>query len=261
MRNQTRLTVMLASIALLVVSATSIVSARGWVQQGGNWYYQNSDGDFVTETMQTSNNSKFYLGEDGAMVTDYFLEDYGDGNNIYYFGSNGAMVTNTWVAIDPSVVSNQGDYTPSVYWYYFGSTGKAVKAAESGNGYKRTTIDGKKYALNEYGQMLTGWIDNSGGIINPDDEDDPFNNAIFYAGGDNDGVLRSGWLTYYDGASSSIRSDAFGKRSDLYFYFNPTNNVKIGKDRDGADTTDGHDTDYKTKKSMVEHMLSILVQV
>ena len=32
MRNQTRLTVMLASIALLVVSATSIVSARGWVQ-------------------------------------------------------------------------------------------------------------------------------------------------------------------------------------------------------------------------------------
>lgn len=248
MRKQTKLAVMLASVALLVLSVASVVNARGWVQQGGSWYYQNSEGDFVTETMQTSNNTKFYLGEDGAMVTDFFLEDYGDGNNSYYFGSNGAMVTNTWVAIDPSIVSNVGDYVPSVYWYYFGATGKATKSSESGNGYKRTTIDGKKYAFNEYGQMLTGWIDSTGAIINEDDEDDPFQNAIFYAGGDNDGALRSGWVTYYDGASSNLRNDAFGERSVLYFYFNPTNNIKLGKDRNGEDTTDNDNVDFKTKK-------------
>lgn len=243
-----KLGIMLASIALFVMAVATVVSARGWVQQGGAWYYQNSDGDFVTETMQSSNNSKFYLGEDGAMVTDYFLEDYGDGNNCYYFGSNGAMVTNTWVAIDPSIVSNTGDYIPSVYWYYFGSTGKAIKASSESGGYKRTTIDGKKYAFNEYGQMLTGWIDPNGNILDEDNEDDPFNAAIFYAGGDNDGALRSGWLTYYDGSSTSLREGAFDDRSVLYFYFNPTNNVKIGMDRNGTPTDDGGVTDYKTKK-------------
>lgn len=253
MRKQTKLAVMLASVALLVVSAASIVSARGWVQQGGNWYYQNSDGDFVTETMQNSGSSKFYLGEDGAMVTDYFLEDYGDGSNCYYFGSNGAMVTNTWVAIDPAIVSNQGDYVPTVYWYYFGSTGKATKASETASGgVKKVTIDGKKYAFNNYGQMLTGWIDQNGSTI-AEEEEDPFNNAIYYAGGDNDGVLRSGWLTYYDGASNAIGEGVFEDRAVLYFYFNPSNNVKVGMDREGTFQSDRYTSstnagEYKTKK-------------
>jgi glucan-binding YG repeat protein len=245
---------MLASVALLVVSAASIVSARGWVQQGGNWYYQNADGDFVTETMQNSNNSKFYLGEDGAMVTDYFLEDYGDGANCYYFGSNGAMVTNTWVAIDPAIVSNQADYVPTVYWYYFGATGKATKASDNASGgVKKVTIDGKKYAFNTYGQMLTGWIDSTGATVS-DEEDDPFATAVYYAGGDNDGVLRSGWLTYYDGASATIRDGAFDDRAVLYFYFKPSNNVKMGIDREnGAPDVDnkteyGQKGAYKTKK-------------
>lgn len=243
MRKQTKLAVMLASVALLVVSAASIVSARGWVQQGGNWYYEKSDGEFATDEIQTSGTSKFYLGEDGTMQTDYFLEDFGDGNNTYYFGSNGAMVTNTWVAIDPSIVSNQGDIVPAVYWYYFGSTGKATRASSGATGnVKKTTIDGKKYAFNENGQMLTGWIDSSGAVIDPD-EDDPFASAVYYAGDENDGQLHSGWLTFLDGTTDSTFED----RNVLYFYFNPTNNIKLGKN---SDLVDDHDTDkqYKTKK-------------
>lgn len=224
MRKQTKFAVMLASVALLTVSAASIVSAKGWVQQGGNWYYQNADGDFVTEEIQASGNSKFYLGEDGAMVTDYFLESYGSGDNAYYFGSNGAMVTNTWVAIDPSVVSNTGDYIPDAYWYYFQGTGKAVKATSGAtNGVRKITIDGKKYLFNENGQMLTGWIDTSGSIVNPDDEEYPYQNALYYAGNDNDGVLHSGWLAYYDSGEAP-----FDERNVLYFYFNTSNNKKIG---------------------------------
>lgn len=229
MKKQTKLSIMLASIALLVVSAASLVSAKGWVQVGGNWYYQNADGDYVTETIQSSGNSKFYLGEDGAMVTDYFLESYGNGDNAYYFGSNGAMVTNTWVAIDPSVVSDQGDYVPDAYWYYFQATGKAVRASSTGDSQiKKTTIDGKKYAFNQSGQMLTGWIDaGSGATINPDDDEYPYKNATYYAGGDNDGQLHSGWLAYYDSG------DGFAEDRDfMYFYFNPTNNKKIGNQDD-----------------------------
>ena len=233
MKKQTKLAVMLASVALLVVSAASIVSARGWVQQGGNWYYQTNDGEFVTEDIQASGNSKFYLGEDGTMQTDYFLEDFGDSStNTYYFGSNGAMVTNTWVAIDPSIVNNTGDVVPSAYWYYFGATGKAVKANGS-NSLKRTTIDGKKYAFNEYGQMLTGWITENGEVINPDD-DDPFSTALYYGGDENDGVLHSGWLVYLDGTTIEKHED----KNVLYFYFNPSNNKK----------TAGTGDDYETKR-------------
>ena len=154
------------------------------------------------------------------MVRNYFLEDYND--NTYYFGANGAMVTNTWVAIDAANVENQDDYVPDNYWYYFQASGKAMKAA-SGS-VKKTTIDGKKYGFNEYGQMCVGWFGADGKTINPDDESNPFVNALYYAGGDNDGVLRTGWVTYYDGydGDDEYQTDY----TNLYFYFNTSNNKK-----------------------------------
>ena len=174
----------------------------------------------ITGTIQSSGNSKFYLNDDGYMVRNYFLEDYND--NTYYFGANGAMVTNTWVAIDAANVENQDDYIPDNYWYYFQASGKAMKAA-SGS-VKKTTIDGKKYGFNEYGQMCVGWFGSDGKTINPDDESNPFINAVYYAGGDNDGVLRSGWVTYYDGydGDDEYQTDY----TNLYFYFNTSNNKK-----------------------------------
>ena len=249
MKKQTKLSIMLASIALLVVSAASLVSAKGWVQVGGNWYYQNADGDYVTETVQSSGTAKFYLGEDGAMVTDYFLESYGNGDNSYYFGSNGAMVTNTWVAIDPSVVSDQGDYVPDAYWYYFQATGKAVKASGTGDSsIKKVTIDGKKYAFNQSGQMLTGWIKEDGNVVNPDEDDYPYTDALYYAGGDNDGVLHSGWLTYYDSGE-----DFATDRDFMYFYFNPTNNKKLGNSQDNPGPFD-HNSNYKRTDGSIPYI-------
>lgn len=244
MKNSTKLAVLLASAAMLTVSAASIVSAKGWVQQGGSWYYQNADGDLVTEEIVSSGNSKFYMGEDGAMVTDYFLESYGNSENQYYFGANGAMVTNMWVAIDTSKVSNQGDYVPDAYWYYFQATGKAVKASSSGN-VKKTTIDGKKYAFNEYGQLLTGWFTADGTIKN--DEEDPWAEAIYYGGADNDGVLKSGWMAVHDAASDH---DDFSDREVLYFYFNPSNNKKYGGEESNTQTSsaNGLSIAYVTKK-------------
>lgn len=218
MKKQTKLGLVLAAAAVISVSVASLVSARGWVQNGADWYYVDNSGEYVTESIQSSGNSKFYLGEDGTMQRDYFLEEYN--NNAYYFGQNGAMVTNTWVAIESSRVENQEDYIPDNYWYYFQASGKAMKAASGGT--KKTTIDGKKYAFNEYGQMLTGWIQE--GKVVGDDEENPFAEATYYAGGDNDGVLRSGWLTYYDGYDGD---DYQSEYTNLYFYFQPSNNQKV----------------------------------
>ena len=238
MKKQTKLGLVLAAAAVISVSVASLVSARGWVQNGADWYYVDNNGEYVTDTIQSSGNAKFYLGEDGAMMRDYFLEEYGDSNNAYYFGQNGAMVTNTWVAIESSRVENQEDYVPDNYWYYFQASGKAMKAGSGA--IKKTTIDGKKYAFNEHGQMLTGWVDASGKVINPDDETNPFATALYYAGGDNDGVLRSGWVTYYDGYDGD-GTEAESEYTNLYFYFNTSNCKMYGKDAEG----NGH---QETKK-------------
>ena len=222
MKRQTKFGIVLAAAAVISVSVASLVCARGWVQQGADWYYADASNEFVTETIQSSGNSKFYLDADGRMVRDYFLEDYN--GNAYYFGSNGAMVTNTWVAIDSALVENQDDYVPDNYWYYFQASGKAMKAA-SGS-VKKTTVDGKKYAFNEYGQMCTGWFGTDGKTVNPDDESNPFagDNVLYYAGGDNDGVLRAGWVTYYDGYDGD--DEYMTDYTNLYFYFNTSNNKK-----------------------------------
>lgn len=223
MKKQTKLGLILAAAAVLSVSVASLVSAKGWVQEGGEWYYLDSNEERVTDTIQSSGTSKFYLSaEDGRMMKDYFLEDR-DGQN-YYFGQNGAMVTSTWVAVNSADVSNQGDYIPDNYWYYFQASGKAMKGGSGA--IKKTTIDGKKYAFNDVGQMLTGWITEDGKVINPDDQTNPFVDALYYAGGDNDGVLRAGWVTYYDGYDSG--EEWQDDKTNLYFYFNTTNNKKIG---------------------------------
>ena len=230
MKKQTKIGLVLAAAAVISVSVASLVSARGWAQQGSEWYYVDNNGDYVTETIQSSGNAKFYLGEDGAMVRDYFLEDYDD--NTYYFGSNGAMVTNTWVAIDSSIVDNTVDYIPDNYWYYFQSSGKAVKGSTTSM--KKMTIDGKKYGFNEYGQMSVGWVDEAGNTIDPD-EANPFADAYYYCGGDNDGVIRSGWVTYYDGYEDEDRNK--GDYTNLYFYFDTNNNKKVPTPDKGAGTT------------------------
>ncbi len=223
MKKQTKLGLVLAAAAVISVSVASLVSARGWVQNGADWYYVNNDGEYVTDTIQSSGNSKFYLGEDGAMQRDYFLEDSNE--NTYYFGTNGAMVTNTWVAIESTRVGNTDDYVPDNYWYYFQASGKAMKG--TGEKGKKATIDGKKYVFNEYGQMAVGWFGEDGKTFG-EDEENPFANAVYYAGGDNDGVLRTGWLTYYDGYDTAPQIENAEDYTNLYFYFNPSNCKKTG---------------------------------
>ena len=210
----------LVMLATAVLSVASLVNARGWVQQGTDWYYQDSSDEFVTETIQSSGNSKFYLGEDGRMMRDYFLESYNDAT--YYFGSNGSMVTNTWVAIDASLVENAPEYETDAYWYYFGGNGKAIKGKST---LKPTTIDGRKYIFNANGQMCTGWVNNESGTVNPDDVENPFSDALYYCGGDNDGVVRTGWVSYYDGYDTDD-DDWRGDLDTIYFYFNPQNGKK-----------------------------------
>ena len=241
MRNFSKITaVVFAAVAVLVLSTVSF--ARGWEQHGGQWYFTDGSGEFVTNAIKTSGTTKYYLGEDGAMVTNTFVEDYNDYS--YYFGANGAMVTNTWVAVDPSILSSVDDDAPSAYWFYFGTNGKAYKAGSS-KAVSIKTIDGNKYAFDENGHMLTGWISADDGKIG-EDEDDPFVEATYFAGGENDGVLRKGWHAYVDGVtdSDSWNMNDYGDGDDgsafdpsdadvLWFYFQTSNCKMLKSDVDG----------------------------
>ena len=248
MKRQTKFGLVLAAAAVISVSVASLVSARGWVQQGADWYYVDNNNDFVTETIQASGNSKFYLGEDGRMVRDYLLEAYGDSENYYYFGSNGAMVTNTWVAVDSSIVENQNDdYVPDNYWYYFQASGKAMKGTQERA--KKSTIDGKKYAFDQYGHMCVGWF-NEAGEVKSADEENPFADAVYYAGGDNDGVLRAGWLTYYDGYDGGDDLP-MTDYANLYFYFNTSNNKKYGYDGEAYKKINGRNYAFTSEGVML----------
>lgn len=194
--------------------------AKGWINDGGdNWQYLELDGTPAREVIKSSGEDKYYLDENGYMVRDYLLEDYNE--NVYYFDDSGKMVKNTWVAVDPSQVYNAMDNPPTVYLYYFGTTGKAYKAL---SGVARRGIDGKKYLFNENGQMLSGWINEAGERYDENDSDqDPFIGFCYFAGDETDGVLREGWSSYEEGSVD----DRYYLTTSIWFYFNPSNNKKI----------------------------------
>ena len=212
--------------AMVILNAIATFSA-GWVNDGGdNWMYVDADGIYLTSTIRSSGNDKYYLDEYGNMVRDYLLEDYND--SIYYFDDSGKMVTNTWVAVDPSQIYNPMDNPPTVYLYYFGSNGKAYK---SRGGVVRKTIDGKKYLFNENGQMLSGWINEQGDRFDEyNSEDDPFVGFCYYAGDETDGVLREGWTAYEEGSVE----DRYYLKQELWFYFLPSTNKKVQSNKDDA---------------------------
>lgn len=208
---------------IMLMINVSFVFSRGWEHDGIGWRYYDYNDVMRTETIQTSNNKKYYLDSNGYVVYDYLLEEYN--GNIYYFNDDGEMVINTWVAVDPHQVENQMDNPPSVYLYYFGNNGKAYRARNFA--VLRRTIDGKTYLFNENGQMLSGWISAQGERFDEfNTDEDPFVDSLYYGGDETDGVLRSGWFEMIDGSIT----DAYYKKSTLWFYFNKNNNKKVFND-------------------------------
>ena len=71
------------------------------------------------------------------------------------------------------------------------------------------TINGKKYAFDEEGKMLYGWVseDNAERIDNTDG--DGFKEGDYYFGGEDDGAMTTGWLQMditYEEATTALTS-------------------------------------------------------
>ena len=165
MKKQTKLVAVLSTASLLAIGASmTSFAATGWVEENGTWVYYDRDEQRVTDQWARSGNGWYYLDENGEMATDRLIDD---GDKYYYVDSNGVMVTNQWVAIENEDAGE--DDEPEHYWYYFQANGKALTNDDNSD-VSLKTINGKKYAFDEEGKMLFGWVaeDNAERIDNTD---------------------------------------------------------------------------------------------
>ncbi len=195
MRKQTKLVAVASAAALLAIGASmTSFAATGWVEEDGVWYYYDKDGNKVEDEWKKSGDNWYWLDseEAGAMAVDKLVEDDDD---LYYVDANGVMVRNTWVKVVNE--DQDDDEDPAEYnYYYMQSNGKAYKAGDSGET-KFKTIDGKRYAFDEDGKMLYGWV-NEDSTRATDDSD--WETATYYCGSWEDGAMKTGWqkVTVYD---------------------------------------------------------------
>ena len=189
MKKQTKLVAVLSTASLLAIGASmTSFAATGWAEEDGTWVYYESDGDRATEEWKKSGNSWYYLDDNGEMAIDQLIEDDDD---YYYVDINGVMVTNQWVAIENEDAGD--DDEPDQNWYYFQANGKALTNGDNDN-VSLKTINGKKYAFDDEGKMLWGWVadDNAEHIDNTDG--DAFKEGDYYFGDSDDGAMTVGWL-------------------------------------------------------------------
>ena len=234
MKKQTKLVAVLSTASLLAIGASmTSFAATGWAEEDGTWVYYESDGDRATEEWKKSGNSWYYLDDNGEMAIDQLIEDDDD---YYYVDINGVMATNQWVAIENEDAGD--DDEPDQNWYYFQANGKALTNGDNDN-VSLKTINGKKYAFDDEGKMLWGWVadDNAEHIDNTDG--DAFKEGDYYFGDSDDGAMTVGWIqldiTYEEATDDDYNYTApvFNDDEDQtrWFYFK-SNGKKVYADDD-----------------------------
>lgn len=165
-----------------------------WVQQGNDWLYLDNSGNRVTNEWRQSNGYYFYLGSDGVMARDQWVDDE------YYVDINGVRVTDRWIYSEDGS-GNAPD--PDGGWFYVGSNGRILSE-------EWATINGQRYRFDSDGSMLSGWYND--------------NENLYYLGSPDDGAAKTGWLCLFydqeeddqeDGSVYEVDDSGYG----TWFYF------------------------------------------
>ena len=235
MKKQTKLVAVLSTAALLAIGASmTSFAATGWAEEDGTWVYYDRDGERATDSWKKSGNNWYYLDSDGEMAIDQLIED---GDNYYYVDINGVMASNQWVAIENEDAGE--DDEPEHYWYYFQANGKALTNGDNDK-VSLKTINGKKYAFDDEGKMLYGWVDEDSAERVDDTDSDGFKEGVYYFGGEDDGAMTTGWLqldiTYDEATTDDYKYTAAAFNDDedqtRWFYFKSNGKKIFAEDGD-----------------------------
>ena len=235
------------AFAMTKLQTVTAYAVEGWMSQGEEWRYLDENDEPLQNTWKQSRDSWFYLGGQGIMMRDCFIEQ---GNSLYYVFEDGVRAENTWVLADEADEDGH-----EAGWYYFGANGKAYRGTASS--FKRT-VDGRSYIFDESGRMLTGWFDEYGimlpwwtkvASVSNADKSNPTSDvpAKFFAGYDGGSLLRNSWFWMYpsdnliqddsdDGEYSWWRTDQNGKIyqnkikkvNDRYYAFDGLGRMQTG---------------------------------
>lgn len=178
------------------------VMQKGWLLDGGKWYYMDSNG--IMQTGWIYIGGQWYLfNNSGVMQTGWVL----DGKNWYYMKSSGAMAT--------------GFCKADGKLYYFGTSGVMQRGGW-------LLLNGKWYYLNSGGDVAVGWCAvgktwyyfDASGVMKTGWVKD--GNTWYYMNAG--GAMQTGWLQlgktwYYMKPSGAMVTGAY-KINGVTFYFN-----------------------------------------
>lgn len=143
------------------------------------------------------------------------------GKNLYCY-ENGEPVKNGWRKINRRSFA---DYAPvdgfhyNYIWAYFTSSGAALKA--NTGAIKKAKIGDYTYSFNEFGQLLTGFFNESGEMWNDQTSEDPFD--LLYDGGtlyhssESSGAMTAGWYKL------NTTTSRYPNKDSIWMYFSPSN--------------------------------------
>ena len=132
------------------------------------WYYFQASGKALKAKANnkpiTVNGKKYLFDQDGKMLYGWIsggemVDDSDDkawqATDAYYAGGqdDGAVRTGVWEKID--VIDEEADFVDQQYWFYFQPSG--LKFAADADKLAEKTINGKRYAFDEYGVMKAEW--------------------------------------------------------------------------------------------------------
>ena len=195
----------MTAITLTGIDTMTAYAVEGWSREGEEWRYLDQKDQPVQNAWKQSKGAWFYLGTDGVMLRECFVER---GNGLYYVDETGKRIEDAWYYIETEDGSGH-----DTGWYYFGIGGKAFRGTNSP---AMKTVDGKAYMFSTGGCMLTGWMNEEGEPL--DEGDNPLEEGVYYAG--EDGALKTeSWLNYTDMVFNGLEdlySDISGRNYEEY---------------------------------------------
>ena len=152
MKRQMKIAAVVSATALLAIGAsfTSMAAAKtgNWKQEDGVWYCYDKNDDVYENEFCMSNGVELYVGEDGALVTNSWVE-YNDA--MYYIQSDGTKTVNAWKELTP-----YEDEEADTEWYYFGAGGKRVENAKKA--IASDVYGTETFYFDGEGRVIYGWV-------------------------------------------------------------------------------------------------------